>query len=351
MHVLITGHLGFIGPVMVRLFKGAGHRVVGLDSGYFRDCISPDADGHEPDTEIVRDIRAVSPEDLKGVDAVVHLAGLSNDPLGQLDAELTAEINHRASVRLAKLAKAAGVERFVFASSCSLYGAADNSLPLTEDAAFNPMSAYALSKVRSEQDILPLADQDFSPVFLRNATAYGVSPRMRFDLVLNNLMGWARTTGRIMVLSDGSPWRPLVHIEDISRAALCAVEAPRAAVHGEAFNIGHNDANYQVRDIASAVARAVPGSELEITGETAGDNRSYRVNFTKALTRLPGFEPRWTLEIGCDELNSWFDAQEIDENGFQSRFYVRLKQLNHLLQTGRLDDGFSWVKVSEPCTS
>jgi nucleoside-diphosphate-sugar epimerase len=345
MKVLITGHLGFIGPVMTRLFKSAGHHVVGLDTGYFRECVTDDPDYPTPDAEIVRDIRKVEAGDVKGMDAIVHLAGLSNDPLGQLVPELTADINKNATVRLATLAKENGVSRFVFASSCSLYGAADNTAPLTEEAAFNPVSAYALSKVNSEKSVLPLADENFSPVFLRNATAYGVSPRIRFDLVLNNLMGWARTTGRVKVMSDGTPWRPLVHIEDISRAALAAVEAPRSAIHGEAFNIGRNDANYQVREIAEAVARAVPDSTLEIVGESTGDTRSYRVDFTKALTTLPGFEPQWTLEKGCDELNQWFDNHTVNEASFESRQFIRLGQLNHLLDSRQLDKSLNWLGV------
>ncbi|MGH7058099.1 MAG: NAD-dependent epimerase/dehydratase family protein, partial [Acetobacteraceae bacterium] len=247
-------------------------------------------------------------------------------------------INHRASVRLARLAKAAGIGRFVFSSSCSIYGAAGGERALDETAPFTPVSAYAVSKVRTEADLSELADDSFSPVFLRNATAYGVSPRIRFDLVVNNLMGWAQTTGTIRVLSDGTPWRPLVHTEDIARAALAAAMAPRAAVHNQPFNIGRSDANYRVRDIALAVQRAVPGARVEITGETGGDLRSYRVDFTKALTRLPDFAPQWSLERGIDELVRWFRDRKMSDEGFQGRLYIRLKQLQHLRETDRIDE-------------
>ncbi|MBW1712356.1 MAG: NAD-dependent epimerase/dehydratase family protein [Deltaproteobacteria bacterium] len=339
MKVLITGHLGYIGTVMVGWFKQAGHQVVGLDVGYFRDCLTGPQAPPPADLEIERDIRDVRPQDLDGVQAVIHLAALSNDPLGELDPDLTHQINHAASVRLARLAKENGVSRFVFASSCSLYGAAGQAQgPLSETAPFNPVSAYAQCKVKTEQDLSALADKNFSPVYLRNSTAFGVSPRMRFDLVLNNLMAWAQTTGTIKVLSDGTPWRPLVHIEDISRAALAAVEAPSETVHDQAFNIGRNEANYQVVDIAQAVAQTVPGSKLVITGQTSGDPRSYRVDFTKALTGLPGFEPQWTLERGCRELAAWFKEGRLGDDDFDSRRFIHLKQLQHLMASGQVDD-------------
>lgn len=346
MRVLITGHQGYIGTVMVGAFKRAKHFVAGLDTGYFRECLL-DEPGDEPDVEIAKDIRQATVEDLRGMDCVVHLAALSNDPMGELAPELTQQINYEATVRTAQLAKAAGVARFVFASSCSLYGAASSDEQLEEAAAFNPVSAYAVSKVKSELALRELADDRFTPVYLRNATAFGVSPRMRFDLVLNNLTAWAKTSGRIRVMSDGTPWRPLVHIEDISRAALCAAEAPRDAVHNEAFNIGRNDNNLRIRDIAEVVARRVPEAQVEISGETAGDPRSYRVSFDKAMRRLPGFAATWTVEQGCRELSDWFDSRAESVDSFQSRRCIRLKQLKHLMAEGRLSPALLWKSADE----
>lgn len=310
-----------------------GHAVVGLDIGYFKDC-----GGDGPvERQIVRDIREVAVADLEGVDAVIHLAGLSNDPMGALDADLTLEINLNGTLRLAALAKAAGVDRFVFASSCSLYGAAGGGAALDETAPMAPVSAYAVSKAKAEEGLLALADASFSPVFMRNATAYGVGPRPRFDLVVNNLAGWAYSTGVLRVMSDGTPWRPLVHIEDIALAALCAVEARREVVHAQAFNIGRPDGNYQVKDIAQAVSQAFPEARLEITGESGGDPRSYRVSFAKALSGLPGFEPRWTLERGVDEVACWLRGGGLDGAAFDSRRFVRLAQLQYATAQGRLD--------------
>lgn len=338
MRVLITGHLGYIGPVMIWLLKEHGHTVTGLDIGYFRSCNVAGQTLVPPDTEIVKDVRYVTPEDLIGQDAVIHLAALSNDPMGALNPELTYDINLRASILVAKCARKVGVSRFVFASSCSIYGAStDVTRGLSEKAGFNPLSAYAISKVKTEEALRALADADFSPVYLRNATAYGVSARTRLDLVVNNLMAYAHDCGEIRVLSDGTPWRPLVHIEDISRAALAAITAPRAAIYNEAFNIGRNDANYQVRDIAEAVARAVPHAKLVITGEHGGDPRSYRVDFSKALSQLPGFEPVWTLEAGVEQLNRWFREGGLGGEHFGGRRFIRLKQLRHLIDTGAVD--------------
>jgi len=345
MRTMITGHLGYIGPIMVQFFKNAGHWVCGLDTGYFRDCIGRGSAVVAPDREILKDIRDVLPEDLEGIDVVVHLAALSNDPMGALNPALTFDINHAACIRLAGAAKQAGVSRFLFASSCSIYGAAGNSgTPLDETAVFNPVSAYAASKVKTEEDLLKLADDGFSPVFLRNATAFGVSPRLRFDLVLNNLLAWARITGTIRVMSDGTPWRPLVHIEDMSRAALAAAEAPGEVVHAQAFNIGREDGNYQVRDIAEIVARQTPGAKMEITGQNGGDPRSYRVDFGKAQRCLPGFNPQWTLEMGCEELDRWLVDRKLSEQEFQSRFYIRLKQLQHLMSEGIVNADLRYAK-------
>lgn len=338
MRVLVTGHQGYVGPEVVAALKSRGHSVVGLDSGYFQDCVDDRLPLVAPDAEIACDMRDVERRMLEGANAVVHLAGLSNDPLGKLVPELTSSINHAATVRLAHLAIEAGVARFVFASSCSLYGAsADVQVPLDETAQMRPVSAYAVSKVACERDLAPLAGPAFVPVFLRFATAFGLSPRMRFDLVLANLIGWARATGVIKVMSDGTPWRPLVHIQDMAHAIACAVEAPADSVCGQAFNIGMDANNVQVRDLAETVRRQVPGSRIDITGEMGGDPRSYRVDFSKVAAGLPGFRPRWTVEMGCEQIDRWVVDRRIGLQEFESRRFVRLKQLQHLMQAGTLD--------------
>lgn len=343
MRVLVTGYRGYVGPILVRELRSRGYYVVGLDTGYFADCAAPPA-GDESDETIVADMRRLDGVALDGVDAIIHLAALSNDPLGKLDPGLTRDINTTASLDLAQRAKAAGVGRFVFASSCSLYGAAGAaSAPLDEQAPFNPVSAYAESKVATELGLRDLADGAFSPVALRFATAFGASPRMRFDLVVNNLMAWARLTGEIRVLSDGTPWRPLVHVEDMASAMIAAATGPREAVHNQAFNIGRDDANYQVVDIARAVAAQVPGAKLVITGETGGDARSYRVDFGKAKKLLPEFSPRWTLADGCAEIDRWLAAARLAREDFEGRVFVRLKQLEHLRAGGRLDRQLYWT--------
>jgi nucleoside-diphosphate-sugar epimerase len=324
--------------------QARGHRVTGLDTGYFADCVAVEGANVRPDRQIRRDIREVVEADLHGIDAVVHLAGLSNDPMGELNPQLTHRINVGGTLRLARLAKAAGVSRFVFASSCSIYGAAGGEAELDETASVAAVSAYAVSKVDAEVDLGVMADADFAPVFMRNATAYGLGARPRFDLVVNNLAGWARTTGTVRVMSDGTPWRPLAHIEDISLAALCAAEAPADTVRGRAFNIGRADANYQVSQIAAAVCDAFPGARLEITGESGGDPRSYRVDFSRAQRELPGFAPRWTLERGVDEAARWLNDNGLKDAGFDTRLFIRLKQLRHELEAGRLDADLRWVR-------
>ena len=337
MRLLVTGNQGFIGPALTAMAKARGHEVIGLDIGYFADCIARPQVDAQPDRQILRDMRDVTAADVEGVDAIVHLAGLSNDPIGELNPNLTYDINLQGTLALARLAKAAGVGRFVFASSCSIYGAAGGAGMLDETAPLEPVSAYAVSKARAEDGLLALADAAFSPVFMRNATAYGLGSRPRFDLVVNNLAGWAYTLGVVKVMSDGTPWRPLTHIEDISLAALCAAEAPREAVHGQAFNIGRSDANYQVRDIAEAVREAFPQACLEITGETGGDPRSYRVDFSKALNSLPGFAPQWTLKRGVAEVAGWLRANGLKDQAFDARLFIRLKQLKHQIEHGVLD--------------
>lgn len=344
MRVLITGHCGYIGPVMIRLFHQAGHEVVGYDTGYFRDQIEDAPKACHPDREIAGDIRDIDESAFRGIDAVVHLAALSNDPMGDIVAAKTDDINTGGTGRCGTMAKKAGVRRFVMASSCSLYGASGASAgALDESAPFAPVSAYARSKVDGEAALQNLADKDFEPILLRNATAYGVSPRTRLDLVLNNLMAYGYTTGVIRVLSDGTPCRPMVHIEDISRAALCAAEAPVGSLKHTVFNVGGRDCNYTVREIAEIAAAALPGCRIEITGETGGDPRSYKVDFTRALTELPGFDPQWNLEKGAAELLAWLKLHKPDADDLLGERYIRLKRIQALRSGGRIDADFRWA--------
>ncbi len=345
MRVLITGHCGYIGPVMTRLLHQAGHEVVGFDTGYFRDLVEDVDAAYVPDHEIAGDIRDIDAKDFDGVDGVVHLAALSNDPLGDIAAGQTHSINTEGTIRCATLAKAANVSRFAFASSCSIYGAAANSAtPLNENAPIAPVSAYAVSKVEAESALLTLADERFRPVMLRNATAYGVSPRMRHDLVLANLMASGYATGVIKVLSDGTPWRPMVHIEDISRAAMAALTAEEGSLHHSVFNIGTADCIYTVRDIAEISATMLPDCTIEITGEMGNDPRSYRVDFSRALNHLPGFDPQWSLEKGAVETRDWLNGNSRDIELFFGTRYIRLTRLQQLLDQNRIDEHFRWVK-------
>ncbi len=340
MRVLVTGHNGYIGSVLAPFLRGAGHDVVGLDTYLFEGCTL----GEEPaeGNAIRKDVRDVEPTDLEGFDAIVHLAALSNDPLGDLNPEITYEINHRASVRLARLAREVGVERFLFASSCSLYGASDGSL-VDESAPFAPVTPYGESKALVEQDLASLASDDFSPVYLRNATVYGVSPRLRADVVVNNLTGWAVTTGQVLIKSDGSPWRPQVHIEDVCRAFLAALEAPRDVIHDEPFNVGRTSENYQVKDLAEIVASVVPGSVVTFAPGGSADIRTYRVDFSKIETSLPGFEPSWTVERGVAQLMHAFQQVGLDEAAFTGDRYLRIKHLKKLLAEQRLDTSLRWL--------
>jgi nucleoside-diphosphate-sugar epimerase len=335
MKVLVTGSHGYIGSVTVPVLRAAGHDVTGLDSLLYRGCDLFTGDDAAPTLEL--DVRDVRPEHLAGFDAVVHLAALSNDPLGDLDRELTLEINYRATVRLARAAKEAGVERFVFSSSCSMYGASGEDALVDEEAPLRPLTAYAESKVRAEEDLAGLADASFSPVVMRNATAYGVSPRLRVDLVLNNLVGWAHTTGAVRILSDGTPWRPLVHVDDIAGASLAALEAPADVVRGEAFNVGAASENHQVRDLAEIVRETVGDCTIEYAGRGDPDPRSYRVEFAKLSRAFASFSPRWTARAGAAELVEAYRGAGLDLAEFEGPRYTRLKRLRELLDAGELD--------------
>ncbi len=344
MRILVTGHNGYIGSVAVPVFQASGHEVVGLDTYFFEECTFGEAPDNVP--SLRKDLRDIAPADLHGFDAIVHLAALCNDPLGDLNPTWTFDINHAASVRLAKMAKEAGVQRFVYASSCSIYGAATEGELLTEDAPLRPLTYYALSKVRTEEHVAKLADASFSPVFMRNATAYGISPRLRSDLVLNNLVGWAYTTGRVRILSDGTPWRPIVHVEDIAAAFAAALTAPRDAIHNQVFNVGINDENYQVRELAETVQEIAPGCEVEYAGPGGPDPRSYRVDFSRLAKALPDFRPKWNARLGAKELYFAFQRAGLTRSDFQGRTYVRLAQLKYLLATGRLDSTLRWTNAT-----
>ena len=342
MKLLVTGTEGYIGSRLAPYLMLLGHEVVGLDTGFYREgCLyqDPKKIPQLPMTRI-KDLRHAQPADFAGFEAVVHLAELSNDPLGENRPEVTYRINHEGSVHLARLAKAAGVRRFVYASSCSVYGVGSGEF-LNETSPINPQTAYAKCKALVERDVRPMAASDFCVTFLRNATAFGPSPRMRFDIVINDLCALAWTTKRIAMTSDGSPWRPLVHIEDICSAIRCVLDAPIQTVNGEIFNVGRNSENYRVREIAQLVADAFKGCEVT-TGPASADNRSYRVSFDKIASQLPGFECRWSVREGVEELHALFERIDFTQEMYQARPFTRLKQLKYLSRTNQIDEEFFW---------
>jgi nucleoside-diphosphate-sugar epimerase len=334
MKVLVTGHRGYVGVEMVPELLAAGHQVTGLDTGLYDECDFAAPPDDIPSLSV--DLRDVTPSQLAGFDAVIHLAALSNDPLGDLDKELTYDINLHASVHLAKCAKEARVRRFLFSSSCSLYGAGGDAY-LDETAAFYPVTAYGESKVRVEQELAHLADDHFSPVYLRNATAYGVSRRLRADIVVNNLVGVALTTGKVLLQSDGTPWRPLVHIGDITNAFQACLTAPIGAIHNQAFNVGRTSENFQIRQVATMVAEVVPNCEVAFASGASADARNYRVDFSKAERRLPGFSPRWTLRAGIEELYNAYRRAGLTREVFLGPKYYRLRTVRGLQERGLLD--------------
>ena len=342
MKILVTGTEGYIGAVVGPFLIERGHEVLGVDTGFHRAGFLYRNGAPCVPFNLNKDIRHLDETDLAGIDAIVHMAELSNDPVGQLNPTITHMINHEGSVRLARLAKRVGIERFIYTSSCSVYGIAEQDL-VTEESPTNPQTAYAVCKTLVERDLSKMADDSFSPTFLRNATAYGASPRMRFDIVLNNLSGLAWTIGEIKMESDGTPWRPFVHIRDIAAAISCSLAAPREVVHNEIFNIGSPDANYQVRDVADIVGAEFPECAVTLAPGGGPDTRSYRVSFDKANDLLPGFSCAWNAESGAHELHTVFKRIDMSPDDFGWRGFTRLKQIAYLRRTRQIDEDFFWT--------
>ena len=339
MRVLVTGHNGYIGTVLTPMLLEHGHEVIGLDTDLYERCTFT---GAVPNVQsIMKDVRDIHKHDVEGFDAVIHLAGLSNDPLGDYRPELTEDINERASIRLARTAKEAGVNRFLFASSCSNYGAAGADF-LTEEASFNPVTPYGFSKVRVEAALSQMADANFSPTYVRASTGYGVSPRLRFDLVTNNLTAWAFTTGRVYLKSDGTPWRPIVHVQDISRAYIAVLHARRELVHNEAFNVGTTTENYQMREIAEIVKEVVPGCEIDYAPDAGPDKRCYRVDCNKIAYTLHEFKPQWTARRGVEQLHEEFKKVGLTLEEFEGPKYKRIAHVKQLVGEELLDDNLRW---------
>jgi len=344
--ILVTGNNGYIGTRMTEFLQEHSYKVVGLDCNYYREC-NLYSMNVRPFKQIVKDIRDISEKDLEGVTTIIHLAALSNDPLGEINPSLTHDINYIASVKLAKLAKKLGIKRFIFSSSCSLYGIAHDDKPLTEEGKLNPITAYAKAKVETEKEISKLADDNFHPVFMRNATVYGLSPNLRLDLVVNNLVAWAYLTGKVAIMSDGTPWRPIVHVEDLCRAFLAVLEAPIEKIHNQAFNVGINEENYQIKDIAKEVEKIVPNSYVEILNKTGPDERTYRVDFSKIKKTLPQFKPTWNLRKGIEELYQAYKKFGLTQKDFQSPRYFRVRWIRHLIESRKLDHSLKWTENME----
>ena len=340
MKILVTGSEGYLGALLAPVLLEHGHEVTGVDTGYYKSGYLYNARGDSPQT-LAKDIRHLTVDDLRGYDAVVHMAELSNDPLGELNSSVTYEINHKGTMHLANIAKTAGVKRFIYMSSCSVYGVATNG-EVTEETKPNPQTAYAICKTLCERDLKQLADKNFAPCYFRNATAFGASPRQRFDVLLNNLCGLAWTTREIKMISDGTPWRPLVHGLDITQAISCALDAPAEAVYDEIFNIGSNDQNYQVKEVAEKVAKVFPDCTLSFGSHS--DNRSYRVNFDKVRKHLPEFQCEWDADRGVEQFYQLFRQIDFTPQTFEYRAFTRLKQLQYLIRSGQVDNSFFWIR-------